>query len=89
MKRNPVQMQHIFVHNENEVLTPERFAHAVKSRRPTDEQKGRVYDWFMELHILERITRCVIQCICVNAAYLQITSQTHSLPGFYSTCGGE
>ena len=43
-----IQMRHVFVHNEDEVLTAEKFIFAIKSKRPMDEVKGRVYNWFFD-----------------------------------------
>ena len=48
VRHNPFQMCHVFVYDENEILTAHNFISAIKSRRPRDEVKGQVYNWFAE-----------------------------------------
>ena len=81
--RNPDQMRHVFVHNEDEVLTSQKFIGAIKSRRPTDEVKRQVFDWFMEYiqmkgsqgihcNVHDYVIECLIQLFVARAyAYSQ------------------
>ena len=75
--RNPDQMRHVFVHNENEVLTSQKFVAAIKSRRPMDEVKRRVFDWFME-YIQMKGSQNIAPCIALcYHNYVQLKVQLH------------
>ena len=51
-------MCHVFVHNDDEILTTENFIASIKSRRPRDDFKGRAYDWVVEYVTVKGLQVC-------------------------------
>ena len=77
VKRNPVLMRHLFVYNEDGVLTLEKFVQCLRTKRPTDEEKGKVYDWFLEYVHRKGAAGVLMLCDILTVKYLMKAKYLH------------